>query len=285
VISAIAVVAAVALSLLITRIGAMALMLTGVSEELARFQARSAFTGTGFTTSESEVVLSHPVRRRIVMMLMILGNAGIITVVATLVVTFAQSGQAGDWLIRAAILTGGLVALWLLSLSRFVERTLASTIAWGLKKWTSVDARDYAHILHLSQDYGVVELAVETQHWLADRTLAEMRLRSEGVLVLGVQRQEGQYLGTPDGETRILAGDTLILYGRRNVLAGLDQRAHTAAGDLEHERVVQEQRRVKSEEKARDAGNERTTDSQLVVLRPLSTVLRLIRRFRELRQR
>ncbi len=53
------------LSLLITRLATTALTLTGLSCEMARFQARSAFTGTGFTTSESEAIVNHPVRRRI----------------------------------------------------------------------------------------------------------------------------------------------------------------------------------------------------------------------------
>ena len=41
----------VTLSLLVMRIAAMALMLTGLSRETAHFQTRSAFTGTGFTTT------------------------------------------------------------------------------------------------------------------------------------------------------------------------------------------------------------------------------------------
>jgi hypothetical protein len=50
------------LSLIITRIATTALSLTGLSWEAARFQARSAFTGTGFTTTEAERVVDHPVR-------------------------------------------------------------------------------------------------------------------------------------------------------------------------------------------------------------------------------
>ena len=68
----------VMLSLLITRIASEALTHTGLSRESARFQARSAFSGVGFTTSESEQVVNHPVRRRILMVLMMLGNAGIV---------------------------------------------------------------------------------------------------------------------------------------------------------------------------------------------------------------
>jgi len=62
------------ISLLITRVATVAFVLTGMSQEAARFQARSALTGTGFTTTESESVVGHPVRRRIVMALMLLGG-------------------------------------------------------------------------------------------------------------------------------------------------------------------------------------------------------------------
>ena len=55
------------LSLLITRIATIALTYTGLSRQSAKFQARSAFTGVGFTTSESEKVVNHPVRRRVLL--------------------------------------------------------------------------------------------------------------------------------------------------------------------------------------------------------------------------
>ena len=48
------------MSLLVMRIATMALMLTGLSRESARFQARSAYTGVGFTTTESESIAGHP---------------------------------------------------------------------------------------------------------------------------------------------------------------------------------------------------------------------------------
>lgn len=74
------VLATVTLSLLITRIASEAMVFTGLSAQAAQFQARSAFTGAGFTTQESEQATNHPVRRRIIMWLMLLGNAGIVTV-------------------------------------------------------------------------------------------------------------------------------------------------------------------------------------------------------------
>jgi hypothetical protein len=64
----------VTLSILINKIATVALVQTGVAKHIARFQARSALTGCGFTTTEAEKVINHPVRRRIVAILMLLGN-------------------------------------------------------------------------------------------------------------------------------------------------------------------------------------------------------------------
>src|SRR5690606_36218305 len=100
----------------VTRIAAMALMFTGLSREAANFQARSAFTGVGYTTREAEGMVNHPVRRQIVMHLMLLGNIGVATVVATLMVSFtAAAGTTASqraWSI--AFLAAGLFGLWLL---------------------------------------------------------------------------------------------------------------------------------------------------------------------------
>lgn len=49
-------------SVVVVRAAAVALRLTGMPVEVARFQARSAFTGTGFTTSESEAIVNYPIR-------------------------------------------------------------------------------------------------------------------------------------------------------------------------------------------------------------------------------
>ena len=81
----------VAVSLLITRVATVVLVATGMSKPSARFQARSAFTGSGFTTRESENVVDHPTRRRVIMTLMLLGNAGIVASASTLILGFKQS--------------------------------------------------------------------------------------------------------------------------------------------------------------------------------------------------
>ncbi len=217
-------------SLLITRVATVALTLTGLSRESARFQARSALSGVGFTTSEAEAVVNHPVRRRVVMALMLLGGAGTVTVIGALFLSFANA-DASQRSTRVAMLLGGLVALWLVARSPWVDRRLSRLITRALGRWTDLDARDYAALLHLSGSYSVMEMAVNAGDWVAGRRLEELSLRDEGVVVLGISRADGVYLGAPRFGTEIKDGDTLILYGRSPRLCELDRRPAGAVGD------------------------------------------------------
>ena len=236
------------LSLIVVRIAAEALTLTGISREAARFQARSAWTGTGFTTAEAEQVVGHPVRRRIVSLLMLLRSAGLVTAASTLMLSFVNVEARGDGFLRFAVLVGGLLALWLFARSAVVDRWMARVISGALKRYTEIDVRDYAGLLHLAGEYAVMELQVHEDSWLAQRTLAELGLPEEGVLVLGVVRQDGTYFGAPRGGTRLAPGDTVLLYGRSPILADLDRRP--ADGQAAHSTAVAEQRRVAREEAA-----------------------------------
>ncbi len=236
-------------SILITRVATVALTHTGLSRQAARFQARSAFSGVGFTTNEAESVVNHPVRRRILMLLMLLGNAGIVTAISTMILTFVDQKEVGliGWLTRIALLVAGIAVLWTAAYSQWLDNRLSHVISWALSRWTQLDVRDYANLLHLGGEYGVMELQVQPEDWLADHTLLELRLREEGVLVLGIQPADGAYIGAPTRNARIRPGDTLVLYGRGNNLAALDERRRHIGGQLAHLDAVAEQRRIEEE--------------------------------------
>ena len=82
-------------SFIIVRIGAIAFQLTGLEWSLAKFQSLSCFSGTGFTTREAELVTGHPQRRRIATILIVLGNAGFITMIAS--IASAMNAQYTLW--------------------------------------------------------------------------------------------------------------------------------------------------------------------------------------------
>lgn len=221
------------MSLLVTRLASMTLILTGMSKESACFQARSALAGVGFTTRESEMVVNHPVRRRIIMLLMLTGNIGVPTVVATLVVSLITTAQSEHWWRPVILLIAGLAAISYAAHSHWVERHLNRILALSLKRWTDLDVRDYVALLQLQSGYAVTEMLVEPGDWLDGKTLVDAALTREGLLVLGIQRAGGEYLGTPRATDAIQAGDILVIYGLVDRLKELDQRK-AVTGDAAH---------------------------------------------------
>ncbi len=229
----------VAISMVITRLAAMALVLTGMSHESAKFQARSALAGVGYTTSESEMVVSHPVRRRIVMLLMLVGSISVPTVVATLGVSLFTTLQSEHWWWPLMLLITGLLALAIFGRNPWLGKRLNTCLALALKKWTDLDVRDYVSLLQLQNGYGVTEMIVDPGDWIDGKSLQEAALSREGILVLGIQRADGMYSGTPGATDRIQAGDTLVLYSRIDHLRELDQRG-AGRGDFAHAEALAE---------------------------------------------
>ncbi|MFC1680079.1 TrkA C-terminal domain-containing protein, partial [Elusimicrobiota bacterium] len=242
----------VTLMFLITRIATIALTHTGLSKEMARFQSLSAFTGVGFTTKESEGVVNHPLRRRILLVVMVLGNAGIVTAVSSLMLTFIHSQDSGSLVLRLLFLLAGLVILGLISISRWANAALSRLVSRLLKRHTNLDVQDYASLLQLVGEYQVFELAIEGDDWLKGKTLDKAGLRDEGLLVLGIRRKDGAYRGIPDSDTGIEEGDTLIMYGRGSAVELIDERRGGKLGDIEHFDAVLEEKRIEEEERKAD---------------------------------
>ncbi|HEU4793276.1 MAG TPA: TrkA C-terminal domain-containing protein, partial [Nitrolancea sp.] len=240
--------AIVAVSLLFERIAAVALAMTGLPRDVAAFQAWSAFTGTGFTTSEAELVTGHPVRRRIVMLLMALRSLGIISAVPSFALSFMQPGSVAQGVARALWLIVGLIVLGVLFTNPSVDRHLSSLIRRVLLRWTHVDGRDYTALLGLKSGYGVLEVPVQPGSWLANRRLKELDLPEEGVVVLGIQRADGSFNGAPQGYSEIRPQDTLILYGRKGYLSELGRRPGGSNGDQAHRDAVREQQSLLQEQ-------------------------------------
>jgi len=223
----------VLLSLVVTRVATIVLAVTGMSRESARFQARSALSGVGFTTSEAETVVNHPIRRRVILALMLIGSGGLVTAIATLLISFSNADR-GQALTRVGVLVVGLAIVIGLSRSERLDRRLTRLAARLLRRRTDIDVRDYAGLLHVAGDFSVMELAVEQRDWLAGKTVGELALREEGIALLGVERRSGEYVGVPKGETVVESGDRLVLYGRVRQLRELDQRPAGAEGDQRH---------------------------------------------------
>ncbi|MEJ2662976.1 MAG: TrkA C-terminal domain-containing protein [Spirochaetia bacterium] len=228
----------IVLSNIILRIATSILRFTGLAHDVAHFQARSAFTGTGYTTRESEIIVNHPLRRRVIIFLMYVRNIGFITVVSSIILSFFNTQTSGDFLVRVLWLGGGTLVLMILSRIKLIDVILSKLVELSMRRWKKIYVQDYESLLNLSGEYEVSDCLVSESSWLADKTLQELQLTDEGGLVLGITRDDGYFVGTPKGSTRIYAGDRVILYGHENLLRKIGTRRKGVSGDKEHEQEV-----------------------------------------------
>jgi hypothetical protein len=201
------------ISFIVVRIGGFALQLTGIEPEVARFQALSAFSGTGFTTREAERVVGHRTRRRIVTILIILGNAGMVTVIATLVASFTQEGGYTWFFIRLAVIIGGIVGLYQLIIRSNVGHRALDRLQRPVVNRILREAPAVEEIFHVEKDWAISLAMMKGSSKSIGLSVADIAAGGD-IEILGINRA-GTYLIRPDGEEKIVEGDRLLVYANK----------------------------------------------------------------------
>ena len=198
-------------SYLIVRVAAVGLELTGIDRERANFQALSAFTNSGFTTRESEEMVRHPVRRRLISVLMILGHAGMVTTIGTFAATLLE-GSVG----RTALTIGVPVLAFVLVVRVLRALGVTQRAHDALRRWLAARydflASSTEEMLRVNEGFGVRKIRIHADSPLAGRYLRELDLKPRGVQILAIERGD-RFIPTPTGEDRLEGGDLLVVYG------------------------------------------------------------------------
>ncbi len=197
---------------LFVRAAAVALEMTGLDKKTALFQALSAFSRTGFTTQEAESIVNHPVRRKIVILLMILGTAGFATVIITAtshIVTMEDYRLPIDVL----ILVVGLYLIYIVATRKGFITKWEDFIAVKLVKSSSFeDVGQTEDLLHLPEDNGLVRASITEKSPCIGTSLLESGLSENGLVVLGIERGKS-WIPLPKAKERIPEGDKIVVYG------------------------------------------------------------------------
>jgi hypothetical protein len=216
-------------SLLAVRVGATALMMTGLSWDTASFQSYSAFFGVGFTTREAEMVVNHPVRRRIIRDLILAGNIGVTSALATLVASLMQHPDT----VHPLLMIGGLIAtvVFMFYLFRvgWVQRTIDHLIQRALEQTGLVRVLDYELLLRIQSGYCVSEIEVMADTPVVNKTLRESRPWDHGVVILAIKRDGHTIPGLPGPTETLRVGDLLTVYGEEHKVKAVLQPAPPAA--------------------------------------------------------
>jgi len=207
---------AILVSFIVVRIGGFALQLTGIEPEVARFQALSAFSGTGFTTREAERVVGHRTRRRIVTILIILGNAGTVTVIATLVASFTQVSGYTWFFIRLAIIIGGIFGLYQLIIRSNVGQRIVDRLQRPLMNRILREVPAVEEIFHVEKDWAISLVMIKGSSKNIGQSVADITAEGD-IEILGIDRAD-TYLARPSSGEKIVEGDRLLVYANRKAV-------------------------------------------------------------------
>lgn len=215
-------------SFIVVRIGAIAFELTGLEWSLAKFQSISCFSGTGFTTKEAELVVSNPQRRRIASTLIILGNVGLVTMIATFANTLRPNlllpqfkvpfldlvipSRLLPW-INLLIVSVCIYSIYrIFTHSRFTKK-ITDTLRARIVKNDIIKPVSFEELLVATGGYGVSSIEVCSDSPILNRTLRDANLRIHDINVLVIER-DGETIPNPPGDTKVILGDRLTCFGK-----------------------------------------------------------------------
>jgi len=218
----------VIISITVVRIGAVAFELTGLDWTVAKFQALSCFTSTGFTTKESELIVKSQQRRKIATILMIIGHAGFVTLIATFVNSMHPSQLVHkvfqpiihlDKMPTLSVLINIVIialACWLIlslfSRTKFSKKLTKVIQNFFIKK--DFISRIYVQDLVISAGgFGIINIEVTKNSMLYHMSLTDTVKQYPNMKILAIERGRNIITNLTD-DTRMLLGDNIISYGK-----------------------------------------------------------------------
>ena len=196
---------------LVVQVATVVLKLTGMDEKTSRFQAISAFTGTGFTTKEAETILEDRIRRKTVVVLMVLGKVGVVSVIGGLFLSFGKHSLAED-LWKAVIILAFIFILYKITSLKGFGRTLNRFIEKGIVARGITQQRTLEELFHLPKGYGLTQLTITAESKENGLSLAKVGFSDKNILVLSIERKD-KLISFPHAKDVIQEGDKLLCYG------------------------------------------------------------------------
>lgn len=200
-----------AISFSLVRLSSVALKLTGLPEQNARFQALSALTGTGYTTTESEMVVNYPIRRKIISWLMVFGNLGVVSILSTLMLSMLQlDANVASVLVQLAWIVSVTALFFGVMLNPYIDRIFCTAIGYFLERFTFLGGRNHHRLLQFGS-----ALSLGEHQFFADQSLTYENLKTDlgKLTLLAVKRQSGITELFSSDIAEINPGDSLILFG------------------------------------------------------------------------
>lgn len=207
--SVLALIILIVLAYFVVVAGGIAFETTGMDREMARFQALSAFTGVGFTTTAAEQVVEHKARRRIASILIVMGWAGAASVLATLIRSlYVDSAIKGLGNVALGLAFATLVIMAVRSFSD----EIVSAVRRVVMKRVGGILVPQEDLLRVDGGLGLSRIEIPENSRVLGVALKDLDLRRDQLSLVLVERHHHALV--PDAHTILEAKDHVVLFGR-----------------------------------------------------------------------
>ncbi|MET1029436.1 TrkA C-terminal domain-containing protein [Domibacillus tundrae] len=201
---------------LVIEISVIAFTLTGLEKEVARYQAISMLTGTGFTTDESQLIIDHPIRRRISMFLILFGAFSLAVIISAITNILSDDLRLN----KLIMISAGLLIIFILGKTPMTKKLFQNRFEYEMKKNLDISELPIKEALFLDEDDVVTDVVIEKNSRLDGKKVKDVFKEGWDVNLLFIKRGEMNIRKKLASET-IQAGDKLYLYGNRQVIEDL----------------------------------------------------------------
>ena len=201
---------------IITEVFTVLFRLIGLPEEKARFQVVSILTGTGYTTRESELLLSTRPRRRLARVTMLFGYVFNISIVSAFINLFVSVGEAqlGHFVLSMLIPIFAVSAVLLLIRYHRVRLWVDRLIERVADRYSSVQNSNSVSVVDQMGNQTIARVILhKVPDFLAEKPLAKTGLRAaHNLIVLMIEREDGTH-ENPVAKSVFQDGDRVTVFG------------------------------------------------------------------------
>ncbi len=172
--------------LVVVNICSILLRLTGMPIKKARFQVVSLLTSTGFTTRESEMIVQHPVRRKIASWLMVVSYVSTATFISFFVTMISDTVTGiGFFVVIAALITTNLI----LRRTKTIENLELKLENMVLKSkiWEKLNSENLTLITN-TRGYGIYQIYLPKDSKIIGKSILESGLKDLEIEVLNIDK-------------------------------------------------------------------------------------------------
>ncbi|SFB08397.1 MULTISPECIES: TrkA C-terminal domain-containing protein [unclassified Bacillus (in: firmicutes)] len=202
-----------AIVLAVIEINVIIFTLTGLEKHIARFQVISMLTGTGFTTGESELIIGHPIRRRVGAFLILFGAFSLAVVISAISSILSDNFRTKEIASIAGFL---LLALIILKIPP-LQKKIARFFKGELKKNFDLKDLPIRDVLMTNEEDNFLEVPIHQTSHMIGQTLVDKITDNEDINIMFIKRGD-IVIRKKRLNTKLQAGDKIVLYGDKELM-------------------------------------------------------------------